>query len=99
MQGTNKIVAHVAYFGFMSETEDPRTFPKSLAMLQIVDTVLYLISALIIYRFAGPGVKSPAILSLHPLMGKIAWGIAIPTVSVLSLQISSSLNLEYKCIY
>lgn len=65
----------------MSETEDPRTFNKSLAMLQIVDTVLYLISALIIYRYVGPDVQSPAILSLNPLMSKIAWGLAIPTVS------------------
>ncbi|KAJ5624748.1 hypothetical protein N7510_001057 [Penicillium lagena] len=72
-------LAHVAYFGFMSETEDPRTFNKSLAMLQIVDTVLYLISALIIYRYVGPDVQSPAILSLSPLMSKIAWGLAIPT--------------------
>ncbi|KAJ5631381.1 uncharacterized protein N7484_011481 [Penicillium longicatenatum] len=73
-------LAHVAYFGFMSETEDPRTFNKSLAMLQIVDTVLYLISALIIYRYVGPNVQSPAILSLSPIMSKIAWGLAIPTV-------------------
>ncbi|KAJ5579830.1 uncharacterized protein N7459_005815 [Penicillium hispanicum] len=72
-------LAHVAYFGFMSETEDPRTFNKSLAMLQIIDTVLYLISALIIYRYVGPDVQSPAILSLSPLMSKIAWGLAIPT--------------------
>lgn len=74
-------VAHVAYFGFISETEDPRSFNKSLAMLQIVDTVLYLISAMIIYRYVGPDVQSPAILSLSPLMKKIAWGLAIPTVS------------------
>ncbi|OGE55383.1 hypothetical protein PENARI_c004G03144 [Penicillium arizonense] len=72
-------LAHVAYFGFMSETEDPRTFNKSLAMLQIVDTVLYLVSALIIYHYVGPDVKSPAISSLSPLMRKIAWGMAIPT--------------------
>ncbi|KAJ5247526.1 hypothetical protein N7468_002509 [Penicillium chermesinum] len=72
-------LAHVAYFGFMSETEDPRTFNKSLAMLQIIDTVLYLISALIIYRYVGPDVKSPAIESLSPLMRKVAWGLAIPT--------------------
>lgn len=69
----------------MSETEDPRTFNKSLAMLQIVDTVLYLISALIIYRYIGPNVQSPAISSLSPLMSKIAWGLAIPTVSLLLL--------------
>ena len=84
---TDLIVAHVAYFGFISETEDPRTFNKSLAMLQIVDTVLYLVSALLIYHYVGPetatspGIKSPAILSLSPLMSKIAWGISIPTVS------------------
>ncbi|KAJ5404411.1 hypothetical protein N7509_004282 [Penicillium cosmopolitanum] len=72
-------LAHVAYFGFMSETEDPRTFNKSLAMLQIIDTVLYLVSALIIYHYVGPDVKSPAISSLSPIMSKIAWGLAIPT--------------------
>lgn len=74
-------VAHVAYFGFMSETEDPRTFNKSLAMLQIIDTVLYLVSALLIYHYIGPNVQSPAISSLSPIMSKVAWGIAIPTVS------------------
>ncbi|KAJ5935333.1 hypothetical protein N7466_004880 [Penicillium verhagenii] len=72
-------LAHVAYFGFMSETEDPRTFNKSLAMLQIIDTILYLVSALLIYRYIGPDVESPAISSLNPLMAKIAWGLAIPT--------------------
>ncbi|OQE43631.1 hypothetical protein PENCOP_c003G08510 [Penicillium coprophilum] len=72
-------LAHVAYFGFISETEDPRTFNKSLAMLQIVDTVLYLVSALLIYHYVGPDVQSPAILSLSPLMSKIAWGLSIPT--------------------
>jgi len=77
---TQPLVAHVAYFGFMSETEDPRTFNKSLAMLQIVDTVLYLVSALLIYHYVGPNVQSPAILSLNPLMSKIAWGLSIPTV-------------------
>lgn len=50
-------------------------------MLQIIDTVLYLVSALLIYHYVGPGVKSPAILSMNPLMSKIAWGISIPTVS------------------
>lgn len=54
-------------------------------MLQIVDTVLYLVSCLIIYRYVGPDVESPAILSLSPLMEKITWGLAIPTVSTFYL--------------
>jgi hypothetical protein len=75
-------VAHVTFFGFVSETEDPKTFPKSLAMLQVVDTVMYLVSALVIYRFAGPDVKSPALSSAGPLMKKICYGLAIPTVII-----------------
>lgn len=76
----------------MSETEDPRTFNKSLAMLQIIDTTLYLISALIIYKYVGPDVKSPAIESLSPLMKKIAWGLAIPTVSLTGSMSATSSN-------
>ncbi|KAJ6051414.1 uncharacterized protein N7446_006046 [Penicillium canescens] len=75
-------VAHVTFFGFVSETQDPKTFPKSLAMLQVVDTIMYLVSALVIYRFAGPDVKSPALSSAGPLMKKICYGLAIPTVII-----------------
>ena len=57
-------------------------------MLQVVNTVLYLVAALIIYHYVGPNVKSPAISSLNPLMAKIAWGLAIPTVSVHFLLLS-----------
>jgi len=77
-------VAHATFFGFVSETEDPRTFPKSLVMLQVVDTVMYLVTALVIYHFAGPDVKSPALSSAGPLMKKVCYGLAIPTVSLCS---------------
>lgn len=53
-------------------------------MLQIIDTVLYLVSALIIYRYAGPSVKSPAINSLSTVTSKVAWGLAIPTVPMIA---------------
>ncbi|KAJ5746941.1 uncharacterized protein N7511_008637 [Penicillium nucicola] len=75
-------IAHVTFFALIAETQDPKTFPKSLAMLQITDGVLYLVSGLIIYRFAGPGVKSPAPSSAGPLMKKICYGLAIPTVFI-----------------
>ncbi|CAI7657753.1 unnamed protein product [Penicillium discolor] len=74
--------AHVAFFGFLSETENPTDFPKSIAMLQIVNTVMYLVTALVIYRFAGYGVKSPALSSASPLMRKVCYGLAIPTVII-----------------
>lgn len=77
---TTFIVAHVAFFGIMSEMEDVRDFPKSLAMLQVLDTTMYIITAMVIYRYAGPDVKSPALSSAGPLMSKVAYGLAIPTV-------------------
>ena len=74
------LVAHVAFFGFISEMEDPRDFPKSLAMLQVVDTCMYITAAVVIYRYAGRDVTSPALGSAGPVMKKVAYGLAIPTV-------------------
>lgn len=73
-------IAHVSFFGIMSEMQDPAEFPKSLAMLQIVDTVMYIVTAMVIYCYAGPDVSSPALSSAGPLMKKVAYGLAIPTV-------------------
>lgn len=59
---------------------DPRDFPKSLAMLQVLDTCMYIVTAMVIYCYAGPDVASPALSSAGPLMKKVAYGLAIPTV-------------------
>lgn len=73
-------IAHVAFFGIMSEMEDTTQFPRSLAMLQGVDTTLYIVTAMVIYCYAGPDVESPALSSAGPVMKKVAYGLAIPTV-------------------
>ncbi|KAF2139877.1 uncharacterized protein K452DRAFT_231369 [Aplosporella prunicola CBS 121167] len=74
--------AHIAFFGFISELKDPRDFNKSLAMLESVAVVLYIIVSCVIYRYAGAAVKSPAIGSASPLVAKIVYGIAIPTIVI-----------------
>jgi amino acid permease len=73
-------IAHVSFFGIISEMEDPRQFPKSLAMLQIVDTTMYVVAAMVIYCYVGPDVSSPALSAAGPVMKKVAYGLAIPTV-------------------
>lgn len=73
-------IAHVSFFGIMSEMQDPRDFPKALAMLQVVDTTMYVVTAMVIYCYAGPDVASPALSSAGPMMKKVAYGLAIPTV-------------------
>lgn len=43
---------------------------------------MYLIVAVVTYRYAGVDVASPALGSTSPMVRKIAYGIAIPTILV-----------------
>jgi hypothetical protein len=64
----------------MSELKDPRDFPKALMLLQSVDICLYILAAIVIYIYGGATVSSPALGSASPMVSKVAYGIALPTV-------------------
>jgi hypothetical protein len=70
----------VAFFGFISELKNPREFPKALAMLQVCDISMYIVVAVVVYRYGGLDVASPALGAAGPLLKKVAFGLAIPTV-------------------
>ncbi|RMD44155.1 hypothetical protein DV735_g977, partial [Chaetothyriales sp. CBS 134920] len=73
---------HSCYFGFIAEMKNPKDWPKALASLQIFDIVLYLVAAVVIYRYAGDEVASPALGSATGVVKKVAWGIALPTIVI-----------------
>jgi hypothetical protein len=64
----------------IAELKEPRDFPKALTLLQTIDISLYLVTGVVIYYYAGADVKSPALGSISPLVSKIAYGVALPTV-------------------
>lgn len=72
--------AHVAFFGLLAEMEEPRDFPKALIMLQTFEIIFYTVAAVVIYYYVGQSVTSPALGSAGPILKKVAYGIAIPTV-------------------
>ncbi|RAH68309.1 neutral amino acid permease [Aspergillus aculeatinus CBS 121060] len=72
--------AHVAFFGLIAEMEKPKDFKKSLFMLQGFEICLYTTAAIVVYYYVGKDVQSPALSSAGPLLKKIAYGIAIPTI-------------------
>ncbi|KAL3478878.1 transmembrane amino acid transporter protein-domain-containing protein [Aspergillus californicus] len=74
--------SHNAFFNVIAELKEPRDFPKALTLLQTIDISLYLIAGIVIYYFAGADVKSPALGSISPLVSKIAYGIALPTIII-----------------
>lgn len=80
---TNIIFAyagHVAFFSFISELKNPNDFPKALFLLQTVDTIMYVVVAIVVYRYTGADVSSPAFGSTGTVVKKVAYGIALPTV-------------------
>ncbi|KAJ5504979.1 Amino acid transporter transmembrane [Penicillium fimorum] len=72
--------AHVAFFGLLAEMEEPRDFPKALVLLQTFEICFYTIAAVVIYYYVGQEVTSPALGSAGPILKKVAYGIAIPTI-------------------
>ncbi|PWY69113.1 hypothetical protein BO70DRAFT_322909 [Aspergillus heteromorphus CBS 117.55] len=72
--------AHVAFFGLIAEMEEPKDFAKALCLLQCFEIALYVTAAIVIYYFVGNGVDSPALGSAGPVLKKVAYGIAIPTI-------------------
>lgn len=85
---TNIIFAyagHVAFFTLFSELRSLEDCPKSLALLQGSEIILYTITAIVMYSFVGPGIASPALNSAGEVYRKISYGVAIPTVCGLSI--------------
>lgn len=62
--------------------KQPHDFPKALALLQCAALTFYLVVAVVIYTFAGQYVGAPALGSASPLVRKICYGIALPTIIV-----------------
>lgn len=62
--------------------ENPRDFPKALVLLQVTDTSMYFLVAMVVYAYGGDDVDSPALGTAGTVIGKVAWGLAIPTIIV-----------------
>lgn len=76
---------HVAFFSFCAELKRPSGFPKALAFMQITSSNFSLIISAVIYYYAGPHVASPALSSASPIIAKMAFGLALPTIIIASL--------------
>jgi amino acid permease len=67
---------HVAWVSFISELRDPNDFPRALGSQQLVQIMLYTMTALVVYRYAGEHVASPALSSTSDVVRKVAWGVS-----------------------
>ncbi|KAL4749576.1 hypothetical protein BDW72DRAFT_213994 [Aspergillus terricola var. indicus] len=74
--------SHNTFFTIISELREPRDFPKSLLLLQSIDMTIYAVAAVVIYCYAGEDVPSPALGAAGPLISRISYGVALPTILI-----------------
>jgi amino acid permease len=85
---------HVAFFSFISELREPKEFPKALALLQCSDISMYIIASVVIYYYAGTNVASPALDSASPIIRKVAYGVAMPTIVIAGV-VNGHVSVKY----
>ncbi|UZJ57342.1 hypothetical protein CBS101457_006662 [Exobasidium rhododendri] len=85
---------------FMSELKRPQDYKKSLWTLGIIEIAFYTIIGATIYYYKGQEVKSPALLSISPLMQKVVFGIALPVIFISgSINSQTAAKFLYDLIY
>lgn len=86
---------HLAWVSFISELRDPREFPKALLVQQAFMIIGYIVVSVVIYRYGGQDVASPALSSTSKTVAKVAWGVALPTVSLIPCPLWSDMHRLY----
>ncbi|TFY56367.1 hypothetical protein EVG20_g8950 [Dentipellis fragilis] len=82
---TNIIFAyggHVAIFSFASEMRNPADFKYSLALVQTVATIFYVIVGATVYKYGGQYVTSPALTMTSRPVRITAYSIALISIVV-----------------
>lgn len=82
---TNIVFAYsfaLCQFSFMDEMHTPKDFVKSIWALGLSEIFIYTITGALLYAFIGPGIESPAILSISDTMSRVAFGIALPVIFI-----------------
>ncbi|RAK98893.1 putative neutral amino acid permease [Aspergillus ibericus CBS 121593] len=71
-----------AFLPVISEMRKPKDYPKAVYLCMTFVTASYLAFALVIYRWCGQWIASPALGSAGPTLKRVAYGIALPGLIV-----------------
>lgn len=66
----------------ISEMQNPRDFTKVTIIVAAIVSTIYLTISMTMYSFVGQWVASPSLGSAGPLVKKIAYGLALPSLIV-----------------
>lgn len=72
----------MGFLAFQAELKNPRDFNKALFVEQGFAVTFYMAISVVLYYYAGPNVTSPALGSASPIVTKVAFGLALPTIII-----------------
>lgn len=82
------------YLPILAEMRRPKDYPKAVLVAGVLVGALYLSLSLVIYRYCGQWLSSPAFGSAGPLFKKISYGVALPGL-VIGIGIYSHVAAKY----
>lgn len=74
--------AYPTYLPVLAEMRSPRTFNFSLIAVACTTFTLYVIVGCVVNNYLGQYAKSPSLASLTPIMIKVSYGLALPTIMI-----------------
>jgi amino acid permease len=77
-----------AFFPIVAEMKNPQHYVRSMLICQATVCTIYLVIGVVVYKFCGSYVASPALGSAGPLMKKVCYSIALPGLFVTSMIVS-----------
>lgn len=75
----------IVYPTFISECSRPEDFHKALYAVTVAETVLFCLTGIVVYWYAGQYTGSPAVSSLDPVFRKIAFSFVLPTTIIIGI--------------
>jgi len=70
------------YIPVIAEMRKPKDFKKSAIIVAVLVGSIYLSFSMVMYRWCGQWIASPSLGSAGPLLKKVAYGIALPSLVV-----------------
>lgn len=83
-----------AFVPIIAEMKNPKEYKKPIAVSMGFLNACYLAFALVIYRYCGTWISSPALGSAGPLIKKLTYGIALPGL-IMSSTVNQHLAAKY----
>ncbi|GAA5923456.1 uncharacterized protein JCM15063_003652 [Sporobolomyces koalae] len=93
VQGVNALlnvvytfIGHALIPSFVGDMEQPRDFPKALAVSMAAEFILFTLTGAIVYHYTGTEyATAPAYGSLRVRFGKVAAGFVLPTIIIVGI--------------